>query len=107
MTENLYFIENNGCDATTYGIARLNDKEFEKFKEIIENLNKNSTYGCMPTIQVYRANEKGLREFEYDPNANWGDEGYVEDYNTFYLDNKTYTFAEEYFSYFVSWERVI
>lgn len=46
----LYFIENCGCDATTRGLIRLNEQDFIKFKEFVQNLNKNSTYGCMPTI---------------------------------------------------------
>ena len=48
----LYFIANSGCDATTHGIARIADEDFDKFKTIIENLNRNSHYGCMPTIAV-------------------------------------------------------
>ena len=73
MTDNLYFIANSGCDATTYGIARISDKDFLKFKAIIENLNKNSYYGCMPTIAVYKIDIKQLREFEDNPDASYGD----------------------------------
>ena len=51
---NLYYIENMGCDDTTHGLARMSDEEFAVFKRVIENLNKNSTYGCMPTIAVYK-----------------------------------------------------
>ena len=54
---NLYYIENVGCDDTTHGLARMTDEEFEVFKRVVENLNKNSTYGCMPTIEVYRIND--------------------------------------------------
>ena len=107
MTDNLYFIENSGCDATTYGVARLNDKEFQKFKEIIENLNKNSYFSCMPVISVYKVDENDLREFKYDPNACCEADRCVDKENVFYLDNKTYTFAEKYFNYYLNWERVI
>ena len=54
---NLYYIENVGCDDTTHGLARMTDEEFAVFKRVVENLNKNSTYGCMPTIAVYRIND--------------------------------------------------
>ena len=54
---NLYYIENVGCDDTTQGLARMTDEEFEVFKRVVENLNKNSTYCCMPTIEVYRIND--------------------------------------------------
>lgn len=59
---NLYYICNGGCDDETCGLARISDEDFPKFKEIIENLNKNSTYGCMPTIVVYRIDEGLIRE---------------------------------------------
>ena len=43
---NLYYIENMGCDDTTRGLARMTDEEFAVFKRVVENLNKNSTYGA-------------------------------------------------------------
>lgn len=61
---NLYYIENQGCHDTTCGLARISDEDFPKFKEIIENLNKNSYCGCMPTIQVWRIDEKDIQEVE-------------------------------------------
>ena len=54
---NLYYIQNVGCDDATHGLARMTDEEFAVFKRVVENLNKNSTYGCMPTIEVYRIND--------------------------------------------------
>lgn len=104
---NLYFIENQGCDATTYGVARISDEDFPKFKTLIENLNKNSTYGCMPVISVYKINMSDLREFTYNPNAECWDDDYVDDWGTFYFDDKTYTFADKYFSYYSKLECVI
>ena len=106
MKDNLYFIANEGCDATTCGIAIISDEDFPKFKAIIENLNKNSTYGCMPTIKVYKSSWDKFREFTPNPDAEWGNDDYVEDYDTFYLNGKTYTFAEEYTCY-PDWECVI
>lgn len=58
---NLYYIENMGCDATTHGLARMTDEEFAIFKRVAENLNKNSTYGCMPIISVYKINDSFVR----------------------------------------------
>ena len=58
---NLYYIENIGCDDTTCGLARMTDEEFAVFKRVVENLNKNSTYGCMPIISVYKINDSFVR----------------------------------------------
>ena len=81
---NLYYIENIGCDDTTHGLARMTDEEFTVFKRIVENLNKNSTYGCMPTIDVYRIDEDFIREFT--------DEDRKDD--ALYLDDKRYVLKE-------------
>lgn len=59
---NLYLIRNCGCDDTTTGLARMTDEQLVFFKNIIENLNKNSTYGCMPTIEVFKIDMDILRE---------------------------------------------
>lgn len=107
MSNNLYFIVNQGCDATTYGLVAINDDEFLKFKLFIENLNKNSYYGCMPVISVYKISMNNLKEINYNPNAEFWDDDYVDKENVFYLDNKTYTFAEKYFSYYSELECVI
>jgi hypothetical protein len=50
--ERLYHITNSGCDDDTFGLAIIKDEHFPAFAEIIRNLNKNSTYSCMPTITV-------------------------------------------------------
>lgn len=107
MEENLYFIENQGCDATTYGLARVTDEDFPKFKSFIENLNKNSYYGCMPVINVYRISEDDLKEINYNRNAEVWDIDYIDKDAVFYLDDKTYTFAIEFFSYRNDCELVI
>lgn len=95
MENNLYFIANSGCDATTYGLARISDEDFPKFKSLIENLNKNSYYQCMPVISVLRISMSDLREITYNPNANFWDDDYVCRDDVFFLDDKTYTFAKE------------
>lgn len=107
MDTNLYFIENQGCDATTYGLVAMADNEFPRFKLFIENLNKNSYYGCMPVISVYKIDMNDLKEFDYNPNAEPWDDDYVSKEDIFYLDGKTYTFAKEYFSYYSELECVI
>ena len=91
---NLYYIENCGCDATTHGLVRVSDDDFPKFKSFIENLNKNSYYVCMPTIEVYKIEESDIREFVVNPDAEWGDDDYVDKDEILYLDGETYTFAE-------------
>lgn len=82
---NLYYIENIGCDDETCGLAVITDEHFPAFKKIIENLNKNSTYGCQPTISVYRITEEDLREATDDD----------ADYRRLYLDDKVYVLNNE------------
>ena len=107
MNEQLYFVANAGCDATTYGLVKLNDEDFEKFKSFITNLNKNSYYGCMPTISVYKISMNELKEIDYNPNLDYWDDDYVRRDDVFYLDGKTYTFAKEDFFYYGELELVI
>lgn len=87
----LYYIENCGCDDTTCGLASLDDEAFAIFKTIIEDLNKNSHYGCMPTIEVYAINEEDIKEVTVDPNKEWHEEGYVSKNDILNMDGKTYT----------------
>ena len=81
---NLYLIRNCGCDDTTTGLVRMSDEQLEFFKTTIENLNKNSTYGCMPTIEVYRVDENMIREAEDDDSAE----------NVMYLDDCRYVLED-------------
>lgn len=79
----LYFIENQGCDDETYGLARLDDKEYDFFNNIIQNLNRHSSYGCMPTIRLTLIDENKVEKvtpeemekqtFGYDQNPIWLD----------------------------------
>lgn len=104
--DNLYFVANTGCDATTYGLVRLNDDEFVKFKSFVENLNANSYYDCMPTISVYKITMEDLKEVNSISSDCWEDD-YVDRDLLFYLDGKIYTFYEKYFSYYSTLEQVI
>ena len=66
---NLYYIENIGCDDTTHGLASMTDEEFVVFKRVVENLNKNSTYECMPTIAVYKISDSFIRQATNDDSS--------------------------------------
>lgn len=90
MTEKLYYVQNVGCDATTYGLVRITDDGFPKFKSFIENLNKNSTYDCMPKIHLYEIDESKIRE--YNPNSDY----FICDDDILYLDDKIYTLVNKY-----------
>ena len=57
----LYYIRNVGCDDETCGLAAISRRSFHYLKNIIQNLNKNSTYGCMPTIEIYRIDDSFIR----------------------------------------------
>lgn len=47
-----YKITNVGCDDITEGVFELTEEQFKFLDRLFEELNKNSTYGCMPTIYV-------------------------------------------------------
>lgn len=83
--EKLYYIENCGCDDTTHGLVRISDEDFPKFRTFIENLNKNSTYGCMPRIHVYLIEEDKIRP--------WTEEDC--DGDKLYLDGAVYAIDTE------------
>ena len=56
-----YKISNIGCDDYTEGVFELTEEQYEFLDNLFEELNKNSTYGCMPTIYVeeIQSTEKG------------------------------------------------
>lgn len=58
----LYLIINYGFYDATKGLARMTYEQFDFFKTVIENLNKNSKDDYMPMIEVYRINEDFIRE---------------------------------------------
>ena len=76
--KNLYFVENQGCDDRTCGLVEIDDSDFPRFKEFIENLNKNSYYGCMPTICVSKVKAELFKEIVYNPDASWDDADYAD-----------------------------
>lgn len=99
MNDNIYFIENAGYDGETYGLARISEEDFPKFKLFIENLNKNACYSC-PVISVYEVRMDNLKEINYNPNLDCFDKNYIDKGEIFYLDDKTYTFTEGYYPYY-------
>ena len=60
-----YLITLNGCDDTTYCELELSDKELEFLIRISKEINKWSSYGCQPTISIYKdyKNLDGKRDF--------------------------------------------
>ena len=88
----LYYIENIGCDDTTHGLARMTDDEFALFKNVVENLNKNSTYGCMPVINVYKIPESFIR-----PACNNDDTD--DTYGILYMNDGQYVLSDYLYSY--------
>ena len=87
--EELYYIENIGCDDETRGLAIIPKEFFNTFKEIIENLNENSQYGCMPTIDVFKINKDILREATDDDKP----------YNILHIGEKKYALKEPIYDY--------
>lgn len=98
MDKKLYLIENSGCDATTYGIYELSAQELDTFKQLVENLNKNSYYGCMPTISIYKISWDDLKEV-HTVQLDIFDEGYVSEEDKLYFGNKIFTWREQYGRY--------
>lgn len=82
--DNLYYIVNMGCDDETKGLAIISDEEFPRFKQIIEDLNKNSQYGCMPTISIYKIDGSLIRPANDTDSA----------YDILYLNNAKYVLAK-------------
>ena len=49
-----YLIALNGCDDTTYCELELKNYEKEILIKISKEINKCSSYGCQPTISIYK-----------------------------------------------------
>jgi hypothetical protein len=48
-----YVIDNVGCDDETIGEFEFTEGQYEFLCRVFEELNKNSTYGCMPKIYIH------------------------------------------------------
>lgn len=90
----LFFITNSGCDDSTHGLAELTYNEFIKFNEIIDNLNSNSTYSCMPTINCEETEWRFFMEYDERRRAakDKDDWEFVES-EKFPLNGKVYTYS--------------
>ena len=89
----LYYIENIGCDARTCGLVELTDNELNLVVTMVKNLNKNSYYGCMPTIEIYEADWEHIREIYGPIPDDCFEEGYVDREFRFHLNEKIYTWV--------------
>jgi len=47
-----YKIENIGCDDCTEGVFDLTEEQYDFLDNLFTELNKNSSYGCMPKIYI-------------------------------------------------------
>ena len=47
-----YEISNVGCDDITEGIFEFTEEQAEFLNKVFTELNKISSYGCMPTIYI-------------------------------------------------------
>lgn len=52
-----YLIENHGCDDTTFTEMELTEEEAKLLVDFAVKNNKNSSYGCQPTIEIYELKE--------------------------------------------------
>ena len=67
-------INNMGCDDTTYTIMNLEENELQFLIKFANENNKNSKYGCQPTIAIYK---------NFTINRDKDDENYIMyDYNS-------------------------
>lgn len=94
MGTNKYLISNIGCDDRTYLIAEFTDVEAEFLKNLFDRINKNSSYGCQPTIYIKKIKvifEKKLEEYN-----DWYDYGYVAIYGDYdiKIDDTYYKYEE-------------
>lgn len=94
----LYYVINEGCDASTYGIIELSEEELDGMMQFIRNLNQNSWYGCMPTISLHEISWDDLKEVTIRKDVECDDDEYVDPDNRFFYNGKVYTWKHD-FSY--------
>jgi hypothetical protein len=93
----LYFIMNSGCDDITCGLVELSKEELNFLMEIIRNLNQNSTYGCQPTISIYKVNWNNFKKINLSNNSlNPYDDSFIDRKDIFLINNEYYTYVNEY-----------
>lgn len=71
-----YLVENIGCDDTTTFEIGLTDEELKTVLRFIKLNNKNSTYRCMPKIDIY---EDYFYDMDFKPvTYEWVNHEYIE-----------------------------
>ena len=55
-----YKIGIHGCDDSTYVEMELSDEQFKIISLLCEKCTDNSTYGCMPTMQIDALEKEGV-----------------------------------------------
>lgn len=68
-------IINTGCDDETIGFCELTETEFHFVENLFNELNKNSLYGCQPTIKIILA--PNLKEVSEDYEEETGDYSHI------------------------------
>jgi hypothetical protein len=100
-------IENCGCDDRTKGLAEFDsEKDLNNFIRIILDLNRNSYYGCMPTIDLYEIKKEELREIKLEDyqTDDCFENNYIERNQLLFLKHKIYTFVDEFREYTIETE---
>jgi len=88
----LVLIVNSGCDDITKGLVEVNEKELELLCETFYFLNKNSSYGCMPTIELYKIQEDKLRELPLIGDLEEEEEDFNANNVLYFKNGKRFTF---------------
>jgi hypothetical protein len=67
--DKLYMVNNCGCDDTTKCIIKISEEQFKFLNNVLGEINKYSSYGCMPKIYIK----------EYTTESNNWDNGEIKD----------------------------
>lgn len=90
----LYYVINEGCDASTYGIIELTEIELEFVMNFITNLNKNSYYACMPRVSLREISWDDVKEVDLTKYKDVDNDEYVDFEDRFYYGDKIYTWKD-------------
>ena len=97
--QTMYFIQNIGCDDETSGLLHLSEDEFKFLIAIFYNLNKNSSYSCMPKIYMAK-----VREDMFVPLLTSEEIDAVDEWNVFYDQfGNAFTWAKDYSDTKLKW----
>lgn len=82
---NLYLVENSG-EATSSKLMWLTNEELNTIIKVFSNMNRPF---LSPSVYIYLLKEEDIKEID--------DEDSIDEDKIFKLDNKNYTWADEYF----------